>query len=253
MRFVIIRRQGGCEDIAGSIAHLPEKTRPFVIRVPVASHRHRAPVGKAESGDINRIGGRMFAVGARLPAADPAAIVAAIGGDGLDRGAEVADSRSIDDLPFPENQTDCHRAAGLRCGAIGDGLWLVPGQRDAIVITALRTAIDRRQGRIADGGLFEQAVAERSIVGKRVNLARGKRPDRRGQRQRRPRHAVIVPDPFIAAQSQRHKYDQKDCAEGDGQRSCSGLSSLTVARGKSSHSTQIAGTMRSSDSHEAAK
>lgn len=222
MGLVIIRRQGGCENIAGAVADRLEKARSFVIRVPVAGDRDAAPVGEAEGGDVDRIGGRMFAEIAALAAANPPAAVAAIGDDLRDRGAEMFAGRGFDDLIFPQHQTGRHRAAGLRGGAIGDGSRLVPGQGDAIGIAAIRPGADRGQGAIAYRSGFEQAVALRRIVGERIDLAGGKRPDRIGQRQRRPGHAVVVADPFIAAQEQRQKDDKKDDPEGDGRKSCSG-------------------------------
>ena len=221
MRLVIIRRQGRRKQGAGAVPHFLEKAGPLVIRVPVSGDRDRAPIGKAEGGDVDRIGLCMFAEIAAFPAPDPSAAVAAIGDNLVDRGAKMPEGRGVDDLLFPQDQADRHRTAGPGGGAVGDRLWLISGQRDPVVIAAIGTGLDRRQGGIAYRGLLEQGVAKRGVVGEPVDFAGGKRPDRRGHRQRRPRHPVIMRDPFIAAQHQRQRDDKKNCAVGDGQRSCS--------------------------------
>ena len=102
-------------------------------------------------------------------------------------------------------------------------------------------------------------MALRRVLGERVDLAGGERPDRIGQRQRRPGHAVVVSDPLVAAQQQREEDDEKDDAEGDGHGSlcsaCRGLGFVyaTVAGGKSSPVARFAGIVRSRDSHEDTK
>lgn len=207
---VIIGRQGRRKQRAGAIAHFLEEAGPLVVRIPMAGNRDGAPVGEAEGGDVDRIGGRMFAEIAGLPAADAAAAVAAKGGDCLDRGAEMAGGGGVDDLFFPQDQADRHRAAGLRGWVVGDGLRLVAGEGDAVVIAAIRASGDRRQGRIADARFFEQLVAARGLVGEGGDLAGGERANRRGQRQRRPGHAAVVRDPFIAAQEEGQRNDQED-------------------------------------------
>ena len=98
---IIIWREHGGEQIAGSATNVAQERRLGWVAAPVAQHRNPAAIGQAKSEDIDRIGGGMLAEAAFGPAVHAAATIAAGMVDPDDAAFEVTNRGGLDDFAFP--------------------------------------------------------------------------------------------------------------------------------------------------------
>ena len=97
---IIIGRQYGCEKPASAVADLAQESALRPVGLPVAKHADVRAIGEPKANDVDRVGGRMFAVLPLGPAIEAAAGVAPRMLDGGKFGGEMARRRRLQRLAF---------------------------------------------------------------------------------------------------------------------------------------------------------
>jgi hypothetical protein len=77
MRGVVVGGQRRREQLTCAVADLAEECGFGIVALPVSRDGDAGTVGQAETGDVDRVGGRVFAPVARMAAGDAAATIAA--------------------------------------------------------------------------------------------------------------------------------------------------------------------------------
>src|SRR5690606_11132306 len=99
------------ENLARSGPYFFQERGFFICTIPMTCHGYGAPIGKAESGNINGVRGCMLAVIPLIGIIDTPTTIAAIGDNLFDFCAEIFECSGAQYLPLPEHKCCRNRAA----------------------------------------------------------------------------------------------------------------------------------------------
>lgn len=190
---IVVRRKSSRENATGAVADLPQEVGLGAAAAPVFKHSYPTAVGEAKAQYVDRVRGRMFAVGAFRSAVQAAAAVAARMIDRGDTAAEVAERSLLNDVRFEEVHPRCDRAARHQASRTKiDRLGTEP---HAVFVAAFGSIAAGRDGDVVGACVPQECAALVRVVPQGGELRRREPADRMTQVKLRPGEVLgVLPD-----------------------------------------------------------